>query len=441
MTNNTETLEPNNKQPPSTEHTYDIVIVGGGLVGASLAASLLLKADVHNESLGHPPLSIALIDAGPKPEAPALDKHDARVVALTRESETLLRDIGAWQSIEKLRACPYTHMTVWDADGTGQIHFDCRELAEPNLGHIVENRVALYAVYEQLENQDAISLWHHSTIEHIAPDNTLTLSDGRTVQGTLIVAADGAHSKIRTLTNFATREWDYGHHAIVTTVKTQHPHQSTAWQRFLPTGPLAFLPLLSNGTDGDTSLASPSSLSNSEEHYSSIVWSIEEKYAHDLMAMNDDSFKQALSDAFEYTLGEVTWCDKRACFPLRQRHAQRYYQNGIVLIGDAAHTIHPLAGQGVNLGLLDVNSLCEEITRARKRGIPLDDISILKRYQRHRKPHNLGVMAVMEGFKQLFGTKAISLRWIRNEGMRQLNRLTPLKNPIVRRAMGITGKH
>ena len=222
-----------------------------------------------------------------------------------------------------------------------------------------------------------------------------------------------------------TREWNYGHDAIVTTVRTEQPHQYTAWQRFLPTGPLAFLPLQTGGDDSKSA------------HYSSIVWSVKSELTSELMALDDAQFAQQLAAAFEQRLGEVEQVAQRFSFPLRQRHAVNYVQPGIALLGDAAHTIHPLAGQGVNLGFLDVCAMRDEILRACRRQLPLNDVSILKRYQRARKSHNLSMMGVMEGFKRLFGANHLPTRWMRNEGMRTLNNLPMLKNAVVKQAMGL----
>ena len=196
-------------------------------------------------------------------------------------------------------------------------------------------------------------------------------------------------------------------------------------QCFLESGPLAFLPLQTEQGDGYSS------------HYSSIVWSLSPELASEIMALEDDEFMRRLSEAFEFRLGKVTQAAKRYSFPLRQRHAVNYIDDGIALVGDAAHTIHPLAGQGVNLGFLDVAALSEEILRARRRQLPLTEVSILKRYQRNRKGDNLAMMSVMEGFKRLFGAQELPIRWLRNEGMRKLNSLPLLKSAVVKQAMGL----
>ncbi len=408
---------------PSANLEFDVIIVGAGLVGSAMACAL--AADADGESL-----SIAVIEAGADPLRFDGVDFDPRVVALTHASQTLLKSVAAWPLIEQERACPYTDMQVWDADGTGSIHFDCHEVQQYNLGHIVENSVVTRALLSRLQSYPQITLLRPAKVKALLREEgseyqSVLLEDGRTLSASLLLAADGANSKVRELANITTREWNYGHDAIVTTVRTQHPHQYTAWQRFLTSGPLAFLPLQTQLHD------------QWDAHYCSIVWSLKTEQAPELMALGDREFKQALGQAFEYRLGDVEEVAKRYSFPLRQRHAVDYVQPGVALLGDAAHTIHPLAGQGVNLGFLDVAAMRDEILRACRRQLPLTDASILKRYQRARKSNNLAMMAMMEGFKRLFGADHLPTRWLRNEGMRQLDNVSILKNAVVKQAMGL----
>ncbi len=404
---------------------YDVIIVGAGLVGSAMACAL--AADEHGQAL-----RIAVIEAGAQPRQYSGTEFDPRVVALTHASQTLLDDVGAWRLIEQERVCPYTDMDVWDADGTGNIHFDCRDVQQPCLGHIVENSVVTRALMTRLLSFPNIDLVQPATVKHLltptpgsADAVEVIFEDGRRLQAALLLAADGANSQVRSLANMATREWHYGQDAIVTTVRTSAAHQFTAWQRFLPSGPLAFLPLQAVTQEGV------------DCHYSSIVWSVDSEQAPALMTLPDDDFKVRLAEAFEHRLGRVEALAQRFSFPLRQRHAVEYVKPGIALLGDAAHTVHPLAGQGVNLGFLDVMAMRTEILRACQRQLPLSDFSILKRYQRARKSHNLGMMGMMEGFKRLFGADQLPVRWMRNEGMRRLNSLPLLKNAVVKQAMGL----
>jgi len=399
---------------------YNIVIVGAGLVGASLAAKI--ATDTANQHL-----SIALIDQGSAPSSIDLSlqppEFDPRVVALTHASITLLKNIGAWNSIVGQRACAYQSMQVWDNDGTGSIAFDAAELKRSELGYIVENKIVLNAVLDVLKDYENIDLIRGHAVESVEYKNNrqhVSLSDGSELCAQLLVAADGGHSKIRELANFQSRSWDYQHKAIVTTVKNEESHQFTAWQNFLLTGPLAFLPL-----------------DDPSEQYCSIVWSLDCELADQYMALSDDDFKVVLAKAFEYKLGKVESVSKRYSFPLVQRHAVDYISPQLALLGDAAHTIHPLAGQGVNLGLLDVEALSREISRASLRGLSLCDISILRRYQRQRKKHNLDIMLLMEGFKRLFGSRNLAVRWLRNSGLKSIDRIKPIKNWLARQAMGL----
>lgn len=402
-------------------HTHcDIAIVGGGMVGLAFA-NLLAECDG---------LRVILIDGG-APATLDLERFDPRVVALSKKTEALLRKTAAWEQIIATRACPYFDMQVWDGDGTADIHFDCAEIDQDNLGHIVENSVLVHALEAALTRVD---VRYHTKVEAFVREHEqslITLSNGDVVSASLVVAADGAHSSLRELAGFHIREWDYGHSAIVTTVQCEKPHQHTAWQRFSSDGPLAFLPLQQHAGNALAENNAPA-----DENLCSIVWSIKHELAEALMALDDEAFAARLTRSFESTLGQVRCHDRRLSFPLTQRHATRYTQPGIVLVGDAAHTIHPLAGQGANLGMYDVGVLAEEVQRAWQRGVPLHDASVCKRYERRRQSHNLIAMSAMEGFKRLFGAESLPLRWLRNEGLRRVSSLPLLKQQFSLLASG-----
>jgi len=398
----------------STE--FDLVIVGAGLVGASLACAVAQQEHARS-------LRIALIEAGNDSQHFENEAFDPRVVALTQASQNLLARIGVWDTIKEVRVSPYRHMHVWDGEGTAEIHFNCAEVREDHLGHIVENSVILNSLRKKLAEYPHITLIQPARVVALknGPVVEITLDTAEIISTGLLIAADGAQSRVRELAGFETREWDYGHKAIITSVQTELSHQATAWQRFMRTGPLAFLPLsVVNG-----------------KHFCSIVWSAQTELADELMQLTDAEFCTRLGFAFEYTLGNIIHSAERFAIPLRQRHAKTYIQPHIVLVGDAAHNIHPLAGQGVNLGLLDVAALANEIERALIRKIPLNDFSILRRYQRQRLAANLVMMSAMEAFKRLFGSNSLMLTWLRNSGMRQLDSLTALKKIIIKAAMGI----
>nr|WP_298110573.1 2-octaprenyl-3-methyl-6-methoxy-1,4-benzoquinol hydroxylase [uncultured Pseudomonas sp.] len=394
----------------------DLIIVGAGMVGSALALALREQG-----------LEILLIDGGPLSVTP-FDKSAAfepRVSALSVASQRVLERLGVWDGVVARRSSPYRDMQVWDGSGTGQIHFSAASVHAEVLGHIVENRVVQDALLERLHDSD-IGLLANGRLEQMRRSGDgwlLTLLDGRQLRAPLLVAADGANSAVRRLAGCATREWDYLHHAIVTSVRCARPHQATAWQRFTDDGPLAFLPL-----DGPAG-----------EHWCSIVWSITPAEAERVMALDDAAFCAALGKAFEWRLGEVLHADRRLCIPLRQRHAKRYVEDGLALIGDAAHSIHPLAGQGVNMGFLDAAVLADVLSHALARGERLADERVLSRYERKRMPHNLAMMTAMEGFERLFQADPLPVRWLRNAGLNWVDELPEAKALFVRQALGLSG--
>ncbi|MBL4580329.1 MAG: UbiH/UbiF/VisC/COQ6 family ubiquinone biosynthesis hydroxylase [Gammaproteobacteria bacterium] len=406
---------------------FDIVIAGAGMVGATLACLLAESS-----------LRIALIDRNPlvhgkdsdSPER-RIDKFDPRVSAISQASQQLFRALGVWEDMISARVCNYSAMQVWDAEGTGSIDFSAAEINQPELGSIIENSIIIAALHKriaQLENVFPITPFTIESFEYIDRDGRsivkLHADDGQAICAPLVIAADGANSKLRGLANFECREWDYEQHALVTTVRTQRPHNNTALQRFMETGPLAFLPLRAAQEDG-------------VQHFCSIVWSMLPDQAEWVMSLSEDAFNAELGAALESKLGVIEWSDKRFVFPLRQRHALDYVKESIVLVGDAAHTIHPLAGQGVNLGLLDAKALAEELQRGIKAGRSVADPTVLLRYQRRRKGNNLSMMWLMEGFKRLFAQQDLGVRWLRNMGMSAVDKAGPIKNQLIRKAMGL----
>ena len=401
------------------QNQYDIIVVGAGMVGAAMAC--LLAKQSRDYQTG--PLQIALVEARPTPE---FNPHqfDPRVAAITEKSRQLLVRCGVWDGVAAKRASPYEAMEVWDAEGTGRIQFNCHDIHQPSLGHIVENAVLVESLMTEIAELDNIDLHCPAVIADYQNDKqgiSIQLEDGTPLSANLLLAADGANSAIRQHFDFETVEWDYGHQAIVSTITTEQANQKIARQRFMPTGPLALLPL---NNEGDL-------------QHCSIVWSQETSEAERLMGLDEDQFCAELSLASEYCLGQVLRVDKRFAIPLRQRHAKDYVMHRLALIGDSAHSIHPLAGQGVNLGFADVLVLAEEIDRAVNRGLDLGDLSVLKRYQRRRKPENLAAMAAMEGFKRLFAAQPLAVRLLRNMGMSRLNQVAMVKNQLIKLAMGL----
>jgi len=396
---------------------FDVVVAGGGMIGSAVALGLSRQgwqvALVESEAVE------SLLQA-PSP-AQTVEDFEPRVSAISLASQRLLSQLGVWSRVQTGRYCDYSEMTVWDGDGTGRVHFDAAELHATALGTIVENRHIVRALFQALADS-SVTVFDGVTVSRWLRGQGVELDDGRLVTADLVVGADGARSRLRQWAGLATREWDYDHQAIVCTVKTTNTHAFTAWQRFSPTGPLAFLPLANE---------------NGDDHFCSIVWSLQTGEARRLMALSDEDFQQELERAIEGQLGELQAVSRRFAFPLRQRHAKDYIAEGLVLVGDAAHTIHPLAGQGANLGYGDVQVLLDELAKAHEAGLSAGEPLVLERYQRRRKGDNLTMMAAMESFKQLFARDELPVRWLRNAGMRWFDRLTPLKNRIAAEAMGV----
>ncbi|MFT0213318.1 2-octaprenyl-3-methyl-6-methoxy-1,4-benzoquinol hydroxylase [Pseudomonas sp. F1_0610] len=395
----------------------DIIIVGAGMVGSTLALALKDCA-----------VSVTVLDASPLTlkEFTPDTAFEPRVSALSFASQTILDNLGAWQGILQRRASPYDFMHVWDGDGTGVIDFSAHSVHAEHLGHIVENAVVQDALIEQLHNTQ-IQLISNARVENARRSGKgwlVQLADGQEITGRLLVAADGANSVIRRLTGCETREWDYGHHAVVTSIRTEQPHQKTAWQRFTNTGPIALLPL-THVNDG--------------EHWCSIVWSTSPEEAQRLVELDEATFCAELTSAFESKLGKVEHSDTRFNILLRQRHAKRYIEQGLAFIGDAAHTIHPLAGQGVNLGMLDAATLAEVLLHALDRQENFASEQVLSRFERRRMPANLAMMAAMESFKRLFQADALPLRWLRNTGLNLMQQSAEAKALFVRQALGVSG--
>lgn len=393
---------------------YDVLIVGAGMTGSCLALAL-------GQS---PKLRIALVEANP-PDLEDIppDTYDLRVSAITRASENIFKNLGTWQEMAAQRISPFREMHVWDGTGTGEIHFDSAEIGEPCLGHIIENRVLQRALLKQCEGSDNIDLYAPARPSGIIQDDRkiyLQLEGGDCLGARLLIGADGANSKVRQWMGISSRGWDYQQKGVVATVQTEKPHQETAWQCFLPQGPLAFLPL-------------------DNPYRCSIVWSTTPEEATRLLALEEQEFAAALAAAFEYRLGAIQAVSPRAAFPLRLRHAETYTKPRLALVGDAAHTIHPLAGQGVNLGLLDATALAEVLMTARKRKKDLGALATLRRFERWRKGDNFATQLVMDGFKRLFGNTLLPVRLIRNLGLTATDAATPVKCLIMRQASGLTG--
>lgn len=388
---------------------YDVLIVGGGMVGATLACAL---GDSH--------LRVGLLEENPPPAYDAGQPHDLRVSAVSVASANILKTVGAWSGIAQRRLCPYRRMRVWE-DG-GDVEFCSDEINEPVLGHIVENRIIQLAVLDRAKgfsNVDLITGVKTQSVRYNAQGSTVTLEDGRTLSGRLLVAADGGFSKVRQSAGMGVSGWDYEQHALVLTVDTASGQQDITWQRFTPKGPQALLPL-----DGP---------------HASLVWYNTPEEVARLKTLSDDQLLVALEATFPACLGEITKITARGSFPLRRQHALRYIKTGVALIGDAAHMIHPLAGQGVNIGLLDAAALAEVLIDAHKAGEDIGSESVLGRYERMRRKNNLLMMTVMDAFYRAFGNSSGPVRVLRNLGLGLAERLKPAKKIAMGYAMGISG--
>ncbi len=397
--------------PPQADGSgaFDVLVVGGGMVGAAFALACSGKG-----------LAIALVEARlPRRDWPN-GEIDLRVSALSRASQRMLTRLGVWERIEALGASPYRRMHVWDGVSGGAITFDSADLGEPDLGHIVENRAIQLALWERLEQASDLTLVSPASIADLerGPEGSLlVLGDGRILETRLLVAADGRDSLIRELAGIPTQGWDYDHQAIVANVRPEQWHEETAWQRFLPTGPLALLPL----ADGRCS----------------IVWSATEGRAEELLALDDQEFSYALTEASEDRLGRIQVEGLRAAVPLRLQHAERYVEPGLALIGDAAHAIHPLAGQGVNLGFLDAAELAAALDLSLGRRRDIATLWTLRRYERARRGENAAMLIAMDAFKRAFGSRFPPLVAARGLGLALTDRTQPLKRLFMERALGL----
>lgn len=399
----------------------DVLVVGGGLVGLTLVNALKGSR-----------LSVAVIDSQPAPQGPTKSAEPAesdgaggnsfflnsgvspRVSAINLASENLLKRLGAWPAVLEHRQA-YTGMRVWDSRGTASIEFDAAMTTSDHLGTLVENAALTHSLYQQAEINAGYGLGLEA-VEVLEDGYLAVLTDGTKVRTRLLVGADGGASLVRQLTNLKVTEWSYAQQALVTTIETEHAHQGIARQCFTPIGALALLPL-----------ANP--------RWCSVVWSTDE--APELLALDDEQMCRRLTLASEAVLGDVLAVDRRQAYPLQQRHALRYVKPGLALIGDAAHTIHPLAGQGANLGLADAQALAKELQQCRFDGGSPGDIDRLRRYQRSRQPANLLMTAVMEGFKRLFNSSDPGVNWLRNMGMSMLNKQGTFKAMVARLASGV----
>nr|WP_041766852.1 FAD-dependent monooxygenase [Psychromonas ingrahamii] len=391
--------------------SYDLTIVGGGIVGLTLAASLADSA-----------LSIALIETSNRPILP--EKPVNRVSAISFASKKIFEKLSVWQQLDSGRITAYDSMLVWDKDSFGKIEFSAQQVGYSELGYIIENDNLCLALLDTVQKQKNVSFYSPDSLNDIVfgeGEAWLTLHSGKTLTSKLVVGADGANSWLREKSTIPLTFWDYQHHALVATIKTELPHEHCARQIFTPDGPLAFLPLF-------------------EQNLCSIVWSVSPQKAEQLKNLTAVEFNKQLSRNFDNRLGLCELQSERFSFPLRMRYARDFAKHRIALIGDAAHTIHPLAGQGVNLGLLDAVSLGQTIEQniAAEKDIGL--YKNLRYFERWRKTEAAQMIASMELLKQLFEGDNPLQKALRDVALVFTDQVSPLKKSFIKQAMGLSGE-
>lgn len=390
--------------------SVDVAIVGGGMVGLAVACGLQgsgLRVAVLEQ---HVPQPLAA-DAAPQ----------LRVSAINAASEKLLTRLGVWSDIVARRACCYHGMEVWDKDSFGRIEFDDQSMGYSHLGHIVENSEIHYALWQKAQRSPDITLLAPAEIQQVAwgeNEAFLTLKEGAMLTARLVIGADGANSWLRNKADIPLTFWDYRHHALVATIRTQEAHGAVARQAFHGEGILAFLPL-------------------SDPHLCSIVWSLSPQEAERMQQASVDEFNQALNIAFDNRLGLCSVESERQTFPLTGRYARQFAAHRLALVGDAAHTIHPLAGQGVNLGFMDAAELIDGLKRLQRQGKDIGQYLYLRRYERSRKHSAAMMLAGMQGFRELFAGENPAKKLLRDIGLKLADTLPGVKPQLIRQAMGL----
>ncbi|GKW32657.1 2-octaprenylphenol hydroxylase [Pectobacterium carotovorum subsp. carotovorum] len=390
--------------------SFDVVIAGGGMVGLALACGL--------QGSG---LRIAVLEKQVAELQPLGKDYALRVSAINAASECLLRHIGVWENLVAQRVSPYNDMQVWDKDSFGKISFSGEEFGFSHLGHIIENQVIQQVLWQRASQLSDITLLSPASLKQVAwgeNEAFITLQDDSMLTARLVVAADGAHSWLRQHADIPLTFWDYGHHALVATIRTEHPHQSVARQTFHGDGILAFLPL-------------------DDPHLCSIVWSLSPEQAQAMQSLPAEEFNRQVAMAFDMRLGLCELESERQTFPLTGRYARSFAAHRLVLVGDAAHTIHPLAGQGVNLGFMDVAELIAEVKRLQAQGKDIGQHLYLRRYERRRKHSAAVMLASMQGFRELFDGDNPAKKLLRDVGLVLADKLPGIKPTLVRQAMGL----
>jgi len=386
----------------------DIIIIGGGMVGLSLA-SALSKAN----------FSVAVIESREPTLQWEASDYDARVSAINLASCRFLKYLNIWQKLNKSSMSSIDKMIVWDQQGGGEIQFDAAEIQQDKLGYIVENREIIRALWEQLSADPNVELLCPEKVANVTVNQKnvyLEYGENKKIHANLIVGADGGNSWVRKQIGIDLKQQPYHHNAIVAVIKTTQPHGQTALQPFLKTGPLGVLPL-------------------AESDHVSIVWSANVLRSEELMSMSLMDFNRALTNALDYRLGQVHCLSERKSIPLVMRHAKQYVTDRVALVGDAAHTIHPLAGQGANLGFMDAACLAQTVVDAKEKLQDIGSLRVLRRYERWRKGDNTMMLLAMRSFKECFTETLPLLVTLRTFALNAANRLSLLKKCFIKVAM------
>ncbi|MBN6710973.1 FAD-dependent monooxygenase [Haemophilus haemoglobinophilus] len=386
---------------------FDIAIIGGGMVGLALAASLR-----------NSPVKIAVIEGFPEKEP--IEQLSNRVSAINLASEKMLQELGVWQSLLDLRATAYNKIDVWEKDSFAQIQFDTQSLGLSHLGYIIENHLIQHQLWQKVQAQKNVEIIT-ALPQHLGlteSNGILSTKDGQMLSAKLIVGADGANSWLRKQADIPLIFRDYGHHALVCNVKTTEPHDNCARQIFAKDSILAFLPL-------------------HQQNLCSIVWSLPPQQATALLNAEQDEFNKVLSVAFDNRLGLCEVQGERKTVPLTARYVRSFAKNRIALVGDAAHTIHPLAGLGVNLGFQDAIALAQEISKNLELGVDIGEYRYLRHYERWRKTEAVKMLVAMQGLKDLFNGDNPLKKLVRGIGLSTTNQLGFVKEQLIKQALGI----
>ncbi|MBB1200160.1 2-octaprenyl-3-methyl-6-methoxy-1,4-benzoquinol hydroxylase [Enterobacteriaceae bacterium 89] len=384
----------------------DVAIVGGGMVGGALALGLAQQG-----------FAVTVIEQTTPPAFDPQSQPDVRISAISAASVGLLRGLGVWEAILAMRTHRYRQLETWEWE-SAHVVFNATELKLPELGYMVENNVLQLALWQALEAEAKVDL-HVASLEtmlHSAEGYQVSFTDGSELQAKLVIGADGANSHIRQLAGIGVHAWQYQQSCMLITVECDQPPGDSTWQQFTPDGPRAFLPLF--------------------DRWASLVWYDSPARIRQLQSLSMSQLEQEIRKTFPARLGQVKPVAAGA-FPLTRRHALRYVQPGLALVGDAAHTIHPLAGQGVNLGYRDVDALLDVLASARSHGEDWASLPVLKRYQNRRMADNYVMQSGMDLFYASFSNDLAPLRVLRNIGLMAAERAGVLKRQALKYALGL----